>query len=200
MGQVDRLRGTDIQAITLRSQIPYNLKASEANWDCLIPIATQLTGVTLADLEPSEGWIPGAPGHPGLPGPEDDDCTGIAIAYMIAMLYQRDSSSRPGEALNIREMIGHYVEIYGGPTELDKDVVTLLKRIRKFSTAQDIGARADVHIYSRIMRELVEDAVTLLKRIRKFFLAQDIGALAAIHIFHMISFAIAKGVGPPIFF
>ncbi|GKD63926.1 hypothetical protein Tco_1306034, partial [Tanacetum coccineum] len=82
--------------------------------------------------------------------------------------------------------------------ELDKDAVTLLKRIRKFSTAQDIGARADVHIYSRIIRELEEDAVTLLKQIRKFSLAQDIGALVAVHIFHMISFAIAKGVGPQI--
>nr|GEW54812.1 hypothetical protein [Tanacetum cinerariifolium] len=34
--------------------------------------------------------------------------------------------------------------------ELDKDAVTLLKRIRKFSVTQDIGARADVHIFNRI--------------------------------------------------
>ncbi|GKB82154.1 hypothetical protein Tco_0949049, partial [Tanacetum coccineum] len=36
---------------------------------------------------------------------------------------------------------------FGG---LEKDVVTLLKRIRKFSMAQDIGARATVHIFNRI--------------------------------------------------
>ncbi|GKE68692.1 hypothetical protein Tco_1526764 [Tanacetum coccineum] len=34
--------------------------------------------------------------------------------------------------------------------ELEKDAVTLLKRIRKFSMAQDIGARAAVHIFNRI--------------------------------------------------
>ncbi|GKF08372.1 hypothetical protein Tco_0042596, partial [Tanacetum coccineum] len=34
--------------------------------------------------------------------------------------------------------------------ELDKDAVTLLKRIRKFSVTQDIGARAAVHIFNRI--------------------------------------------------
>ncbi|GJT42992.1 hypothetical protein Tco_0951707 [Tanacetum coccineum] len=34
--------------------------------------------------------------------------------------------------------------------ELEKDVMTLLKRIRKFSMAQDIGARAVVHIFNRI--------------------------------------------------
>ncbi|GJZ48481.1 reverse transcriptase domain-containing protein [Tanacetum coccineum] len=34
--------------------------------------------------------------------------------------------------------------------ELEKDAVTLLKRVRKFSMAQDIGARAAVHIFNRI--------------------------------------------------
>nr|GEZ16570.1 hypothetical protein [Tanacetum cinerariifolium] len=34
--------------------------------------------------------------------------------------------------------------------ELEADAVILLKRIRKFSMAQDIGAHAAVHIYNRI--------------------------------------------------
>ncbi|GKB18372.1 hypothetical protein Tco_0852295 [Tanacetum coccineum] len=34
--------------------------------------------------------------------------------------------------------------------ELEKDAVTLLKWVRKFSMAQDIGARAAVHIFNRI--------------------------------------------------
>ncbi|GKB32767.1 hypothetical protein Tco_0872168 [Tanacetum coccineum] len=34
--------------------------------------------------------------------------------------------------------------------ELEADAVTLLKRIRKFSMAQDIGTRAAVHIFNRI--------------------------------------------------
>nr|GEV49063.1 putative reverse transcriptase domain-containing protein [Tanacetum cinerariifolium] len=34
--------------------------------------------------------------------------------------------------------------------ELEADVVTLLKRIQKFSMAQDIGARATIHIFNRI--------------------------------------------------
>ncbi|GKF59202.1 hypothetical protein Tco_0175988 [Tanacetum coccineum] len=34
--------------------------------------------------------------------------------------------------------------------ELEADTVTLLKRIRKFSMAQDIGARVAVHIFNRI--------------------------------------------------
>ncbi|GJV72449.1 hypothetical protein Tco_1492444 [Tanacetum coccineum] len=34
--------------------------------------------------------------------------------------------------------------------ELEVDAIALLKRIRKFSMAQDIGARAAVHIFNRI--------------------------------------------------
>ncbi|GKE77790.1 hypothetical protein Tco_1543910 [Tanacetum coccineum] len=34
--------------------------------------------------------------------------------------------------------------------ELEKDAITLLKRIRKFSVTQDIGARTAVYIFSRI--------------------------------------------------
>ncbi|GKA90921.1 hypothetical protein Tco_0812791 [Tanacetum coccineum] len=34
--------------------------------------------------------------------------------------------------------------------ELEKDTMNLLKRIRKFSMAQDIGARAAIHIFNRI--------------------------------------------------
>ena len=34
--------------------------------------------------------------------------------------------------------------------ELEKDAVTLLKRVRKFSMTQDIGTRAAAHIFSRI--------------------------------------------------
>ncbi|GKG50177.1 hypothetical protein Tco_0521277, partial [Tanacetum coccineum] len=34
--------------------------------------------------------------------------------------------------------------------ELEADAVTLLKRIRKFSMTQNIGARAAVHIFNRI--------------------------------------------------
>ncbi|GJU73661.1 hypothetical protein Tco_1265066 [Tanacetum coccineum] len=34
--------------------------------------------------------------------------------------------------------------------ELEANAITLVKRIRKFSMAQDIGARAAVHIFKRI--------------------------------------------------
>ncbi|GJR07221.1 hypothetical protein Tco_0530205 [Tanacetum coccineum] len=34
--------------------------------------------------------------------------------------------------------------------ELVADAITLLKRIRKFSITQDIGARADIHIFNRM--------------------------------------------------
>ncbi|GJX11055.1 hypothetical protein Tco_0200914 [Tanacetum coccineum] len=34
--------------------------------------------------------------------------------------------------------------------ELEADAITLLKRIRKFSMAQDIGARVAVHIFNMI--------------------------------------------------
>ncbi|GKE74737.1 hypothetical protein Tco_1536778, partial [Tanacetum coccineum] len=34
--------------------------------------------------------------------------------------------------------------------ELERDAVTLLKRIRRFSVTQDIGARAAIHIFNRI--------------------------------------------------
>ncbi|GKG50705.1 hypothetical protein Tco_0538829, partial [Tanacetum coccineum] len=39
---------------------------------------------------------------------------------------------------------------YSSLRELEADAVTLLKRIRKFSMAQDIGARAAIHIFNRI--------------------------------------------------
>ncbi|GJR70991.1 hypothetical protein Tco_0017056 [Tanacetum coccineum] len=41
--------------------------------------------------------------------------------------------------------------------ELENDAVTLLKRIQKFSMAQDIGARADVHIFNRISFSIAEE-------------------------------------------
>nr|GEY89687.1 hypothetical protein [Tanacetum cinerariifolium]GEY99195.1 hypothetical protein [Tanacetum cinerariifolium] len=44
--------------------------------------------------------------------------------------------------------------------ELEADTVTLLKRIRKFFIAQDIGARTAVHIFNRI----------------SFFIAKRVGA------------------------
>nr|GEZ52415.1 hypothetical protein [Tanacetum cinerariifolium] len=43
--------------------------------------------------------------------------------------------------------------------ELKKDVVTLLKRIRKFSMAQDIGARAAVHILNRISFSIAKEVL-----------------------------------------
>ncbi|GJT70041.1 hypothetical protein Tco_1029327 [Tanacetum coccineum] len=45
--------------------------------------------------------------------------------------------------------------------ELEKDAVTLLKRIQKFYMAQDIGARAAVHIFNRINREVMLREVRL---------------------------------------
>ncbi|GKE20431.1 hypothetical protein Tco_1431943 [Tanacetum coccineum] len=41
--------------------------------------------------------------------------------------------------------------------ELEKDMVTLLKRIRKFSMAQDIRARAVVHIFNRISFSITKE-------------------------------------------
>ncbi|GJS56146.1 hypothetical protein Tco_0629508 [Tanacetum coccineum] len=43
--------------------------------------------------------------------------------------------------------------------ELEADAVTLLKRIRKFSMAQDIGARAAVHIFNRISFAIAKGTV-----------------------------------------
>ncbi|GKC18341.1 hypothetical protein Tco_1020491 [Tanacetum coccineum] len=40
--------------------------------------------------------------------------------------------------------------------ELQKDAVTLLKRVRKFSMAQDIRARAAVYIFNRISFSIVK--------------------------------------------
>ncbi|GKF94210.1 hypothetical protein Tco_0283910 [Tanacetum coccineum] len=40
--------------------------------------------------------------------------------------------------------------------ELEADAVTLLKRIRKFSMAQDIGACAAIHIFNRISFDIAK--------------------------------------------
>ncbi|GJX70756.1 RNA-directed DNA polymerase, eukaryota [Tanacetum coccineum] len=45
--------------------------------------------------------------------------------------------------------------------ELEVDAVTLLKRIRKFSMAQDIGARAAVHIFNRISFTIAKEWIGL---------------------------------------
>ncbi|GKE90116.1 hypothetical protein Tco_1567591 [Tanacetum coccineum] len=95
----------------------------------------------------------------------------------------------------------------------EADAVTLLKQIRKLFMAQDIGARAAVHIFNRIsfaiakgvgaqrvswlpsnLLELENDVVALLKGTRKFFVDQDVEARAAVHIFSKIGFDIARGV------
>ncbi|GKF83780.1 hypothetical protein Tco_0248678, partial [Tanacetum coccineum] len=45
--------------------------------------------------------------------------------------------------------------------ELEKDAVTLLKRIRKFSVTQDIGARAAIHIFNRISFAIAKGGLSL---------------------------------------
>ncbi|GJY33557.1 putative reverse transcriptase domain-containing protein [Tanacetum coccineum] len=47
--------------------------------------------------------------------------------------------------------------------ELKKDAVTLLKRIRKFSMTQDIGARAAVHIFNKISFAIAKGGVEIPK-------------------------------------
>ncbi|GKF76568.1 hypothetical protein Tco_0229038, partial [Tanacetum coccineum] len=49
--------------------------------------------------------------------------------------------------------------------ELEKDVVALLKRIRKFSVTQDVRARAAVHIFNRI-------SFVIAKRVRAQLVSQ----------------------------
>ncbi|GJW06691.1 extracellular ligand-binding receptor [Tanacetum coccineum] len=51
--------------------------------------------------------------------------------------------------------------------ELEKDAVNLLKRIRKFSVTQDIGARALVHIFNRISFAIAKRILNLKRR--KFY-------------------------------
>ncbi|GJX75503.1 hypothetical protein Tco_0314098 [Tanacetum coccineum] len=43
---------------------------------------------------------------------------------------------------------------------LETDVVTLLKRIQKFSMTQDIGTRATIHIFNRISFAIAKGVVT----------------------------------------
>ncbi|GKE05607.1 hypothetical protein Tco_1397625 [Tanacetum coccineum] len=45
--------------------------------------------------------------------------------------------------------------------KLEADAVTLLKRIRKFSMAQDIGARAVIHIFNRINFAIAKGGIGL---------------------------------------
>ncbi|GKA87553.1 hypothetical protein Tco_0809317 [Tanacetum coccineum] len=49
--------------------------------------------------------------------------------------------------------------------ELEKDAVTLMKRIRKFSVTQDIRARVAVHIFNRI-------SFVIAKRVRAQLVSQ----------------------------
>ncbi|GJZ22023.1 hypothetical protein Tco_0559062 [Tanacetum coccineum] len=84
--------------------------------------------------------------------------------------------------------------------ELEKDVVTLLKQIRKFSVAQDIGARAAVHIFNRISFAIAKGVgAQLVSRLTTNFLfsvTQDIGARVAVHIFNRIGLLLLEEWGP----
>ncbi|GKD32076.1 hypothetical protein Tco_1242854 [Tanacetum coccineum] len=67
----------------------------------------------------------------------------------------RDKPLRPAD-MSTRGTEGSIYRLWFSPllvlffVELEKDAVTLLKRIRRFSVTQEIVARADVHIFNRI--------------------------------------------------
>ncbi|GJS62512.1 hypothetical protein Tco_0657296 [Tanacetum coccineum] len=75
----------------------------------------------------------------GLDGGRDKP---LRLADML--LYSWD------EGLDVSIRYGFLPFSFSSLGELEANAVSLLKRIRKFSKAQDIGARADVHIFNRI--------------------------------------------------
>ncbi|GKC52505.1 hypothetical protein Tco_1075250, partial [Tanacetum coccineum] len=140
---------------------------------------------TLVDICYRSGISSGKEVNIGLSG-ERDKSVRLADVLLYSWNGGRDRKRAKYETKCANIGYGFLSFSFSSFGELEKDAVTLLKWIRKFSVAQDIGA------------QLEKDAVTLLKRIRKFSVALDIGARAAIHIFSRICFAIAKGVGAQI--
>ncbi|GKD48433.1 hypothetical protein Tco_1277409 [Tanacetum coccineum] len=73
-----------------------------------------------------------------------------------------ESNERESEKMIQKERVFKWEEL----GRAEEDAVTLLKRIRKFSVAQDIGARAAIHIFSMISfaiaREVRAQIVSLL--------------------------------------
>nr|GEV32938.1 hypothetical protein [Tanacetum cinerariifolium] len=61
--------------------------------------------------------------------------------------------------------------------ELEANAVTLLKWIRKFSMAQDIGARAAVHIFNRINFAIAKGVVTRVINTLELDVAVNMSAL-----------------------
>ncbi|GJX57446.1 hypothetical protein Tco_0287343 [Tanacetum coccineum] len=80
--------------------------------------------------------------------------------------------------------------------ELEKDAVTLLKQIRKFSVAQEIGACAAVHIFSRIRFAITREVrAQIVSRLPTIFLSGwlDGGLDKPLHQADMLLYSWDKG-------
>ncbi|GKD19424.1 hypothetical protein Tco_1208582 [Tanacetum coccineum] len=97
----------------------------------------------------------------------------VSCAGIIGIKYRHnvvrdtlvDICYRPGIS------VGKKVDTRLDGRELEEDVVTLLKRIRKFSMIQDIGARATIHIFNMtsfaIAKRRVAKTIGLMDAIAK---------------------------------
>ncbi|GKC07243.1 hypothetical protein Tco_0998853, partial [Tanacetum coccineum] len=66
---------------------------------------------------------------------------------------------------------GFLTFLFSSLGELEKHVVALLKRIRKFSVTQDIGARAAAHIFNRISLAIAKGVgIQIVSRLSTNFL------------------------------
>ncbi|GJS72455.1 hypothetical protein Tco_0705296 [Tanacetum coccineum] len=66
--------------------------------------------------------------------------------------------NRSNMRLNVQILDMVFFSSFG---ELENDAVTLQKRIQKFSVTQDIGARAAIHIFSRISFVIAKEEVDI---------------------------------------
>ncbi|GJU06419.1 hypothetical protein Tco_1122849 [Tanacetum coccineum] len=85
-----------------------------------------------------------------LAGKEVDIGLGIGVITDRAVIDAAHRKRVKYEAKYANIIYGFLPFSFSSFRELEKDAVTLLKRIRRFSETQDIGARAAAHIFNRI--------------------------------------------------
>ncbi|GJR69348.1 retrovirus-related pol polyprotein from transposon TNT 1-94 [Tanacetum coccineum] len=96
---------------------------------------------TLVDICFRSGILAGKEVDIGLGGGCDKPLVAIDAAHRKRLKYE-------AKCADIR--YGFLPFLFSSLGELEKDAVTLLKRIQKFFVTQDIGARAAIHIFNRI--------------------------------------------------
>ncbi|GJV52169.1 hypothetical protein Tco_1447910 [Tanacetum coccineum] len=155
-------------AVTLLKQIQKFSMAQDIGARAVVHIFNRISfaiakgvGAHIVSRIPSNLWDRGLDVCVDLTGSSPLTQTGM-VAFMPGQAVIDATQRKRGKYMDRCAAMGYGFLPFSFSSfgELQADAVSLLKRIRKFSMTQDIGARAAVHIFNRI----------------SFFIAKEVGA------------------------